>query len=148
MTLQEASKTFEISIKALKDLQKDGYLKGEPLTEADIHFLACIALIWCKEKYLQHQLARISIRKRYAIAIKAPMNRLEKWIFERYSSVPKGRQLSTETVIHELCSIFKIPNTPELKKTVLRIRKAVYNLRNRGIEKLKTQKSKTLVTNT
>jgi hypothetical protein len=131
MTLSEASKTFKIPLKALRDFQRDGYLKGEPLTKSDIHFLACIRAIWCKEKYLQHQLARVSAKKRYALAIKAPMSRLERWIFERYFSLPKGKRLSIETVVHEVCSIFKIPNTQELRKTILRIRKRAYNLRSR-----------------
>jgi len=131
MTFSESSKTFKISIKALRDLQRDGYLKSEPLTKSDIHLLACIRAIWCKEKYLQHQLARISAKKRYAIAIKAPMTRLEKWSFERYFSFSQGKRLSIETVVHEVCSIFKIPDTPDLRKTILRIRKRAYYYRSR-----------------
>jgi hypothetical protein len=131
MTLSEASQTFKIPLKALRDLQKDGYIKGEPFAKSDIHFLACIRAIWCKEKYIQHQLARISAKKRYALAIKAPMNRIERWIFERYFSLPKGKRLSIETVVHEVCSIFKTPDTHGLRKTIIRIRKRAYNLRSR-----------------
>lgn len=133
MTLSEASKTFKIPIKAIRELQKDGYIKNEPLTKSDIHFLACIRAIWCKDRYLQLQLAAFSAKRRFAICVKAPENeRYEKWILSRYlHSLSKGQRLSIETVVQDVVSIFKIPDTPKLRKTILRIRKKAYNLYRR-----------------
>jgi len=130
MTPDELAQSFRIPRKALRLLQKNALLSFPP-TEAEINNLSFLSHVWGKREFLKLQLACLSQKNRKKLLLTAELTKPESYVLNRYLN-RNGRRIYVRQLLDELRSYYGVPNSPDTKKLIRRMRRKARYIRTRN----------------
>ncbi len=122
---------FGLTLKFICSLQKKELLTQFLDTDADRFILEFLGLIKRDKSVLRQLLAFQTKADRLKLAQTAGMNRMESYIYTRFTNLKETDKLPIYQLVNDLTGMFNILESKALLATIRRIRQRVYNERYR-----------------
>ncbi len=129
MTFEEASKRYKLPLRVFYRLRELDLIKGDPLTDGDIHAVEIVRALYGDRVLLRAQLAKFDRATREDIVRTAELAKWERYVVNRYRNhvTRDSGKLYVKQVADEIKRYYGVEKTPEVIAKIYHLRKRAYN---------------------
>ena len=139
MDIETYARQSALSLKILRWMVANEMIKN-PLSENDLLGLRLLEKTWCKREILRTQLRHFSKKRRQQLINSADFEtKWERYAYSRLNNLEKGERLPMNKLIDEVEITFGFSLNHTHKSCLYRVRRRVYNDRNKLQKSGKTE---------
>lgn len=131
MDISQYGKRSRLPLKTLH-LMVSKKIIHDPLTDEDVIGLRLLEKVWWKSEILRSQLLKFSKKDRQALIETADIQtKWERYAYSRFRNLPSGKKIAMKQLVEEIEMTFDFVLSRNHLKRLYKIRKRVYNQRNK-----------------
>ena len=139
MDIETFAEQSVLTLKILRWMVESEMVEN-PLSENDLLGLRLLEKTWCKREILRSQLRQFSKKRRQQLINSADFEtKWERYAYSRLSNLKKGERLPLKKLIDEVEITFGFTLNKAHKSCLYRVRRRVYNDRNKLLKSGKTE---------